>query len=179
MRKQYKKVKITPIGTTLHKPFTKLIWEPNDEIYKDFILTIDTREQQALFRRPPKRLTIVRDTIPTGDYSIKGFFSEIAFERKSLPDLYTCLGKDRGRFTEELRRFRDIDHRFLVIEGTEHEVLTPQYYSQIAPASVRMALVSIELKYGLHIYYGTRKDIERYILDRLRKFYLYKRKGEL
>ena len=83
----------------------------------------------------------------------------------------------------------NIQYRYLVIEGTEYEVLSlPDSLGgvintsarHLTAASIRQALVKLELVFNMRIYYGdTRRDCERFILDRFRKFYLYKRKGEL
>ena len=52
---------------------------------RDIVAIIDTREQAPLDLSP---LRTEKGTLTTGDYSIKGLESEIAIERKSLPDLH-------------------------------------------------------------------------------------------
>jgi ERCC4-type nuclease len=59
---------------------------------------IDTREQTPLVlpgirAKPP--------TLATGDYSVSGLESVVAIERKSLPDLPSCCGRERERFDRE------------------------------------------------------------------------------
>lgn len=142
----------------------------------DFVLVIDTRENDNLFKRPPKGLVIVRDTLSAGDYSIKGFETNIAVERKNLSDLYGSLGKNRDRFKNELDLLRYYERKWLMIEGLEDEVLCYQEYSQLHPNSVRGALASIEIRYGIPVVYcDGRKQMERKILDLFVKYYNVKR----
>ena len=68
-------------------------------------ILIDTREQ-APFAFTHERYagtTIEAGTLDTGDYSLAGLTDLVAVERKSLPDLVACLGRERERFERELR----------------------------------------------------------------------------
>ena len=144
----------------------------------DFILVIDTREQDALFKRPIKGLVTVRDTIPAGDYSVRGFESEIVIERKSINDLYGSLFSDWEREGAKLLKIAELKRKWLLIEGTEDEVLSFQQFSTVHPNSMRGRLVSIQIRLGIPIYYArTRSDAERFTLDILTKYYRIKREG--
>lgn len=137
-----------------------------------FQLIIDTREQRPLFiPKPPKGLILIRDTLENGDYSIKGLEKKVMIERKGLSDLVNYIGNDRKNTKIKLKRAERYQWKGLVIEGSELELLRPQMFSRINPESIRQSLVSFEVKYGLHIYYGNRKNIERWVLDRLLYFY--------
>ena len=141
-----------------------------------FVLTVDTREQDVLFKRPPKGLVLVRDTLDVADYSIRGWESSIAVERKNLTDLYGSLGKNRERFKRELEILQFYDRRWIMVEASEYEVLCWQEYSQVHPNSIRQSLVSIEIRYGIPIYFFQyRKDMERKLLDLFVKYYRVKR----
>jgi DNA excision repair protein ERCC-4 len=144
----------------------------------DFILLVDTREQDPLFKKPPKDLLVKRTTLPAGDYSVDGWECSITIERKSIPDLFGSLGTGRERFQHELERLCSFEWKALVIEGQEDDVLRWQEFSQMHPNSIRWSLVAIQHKYcpGMHIYYGSRHNIERYILDNL--VYFQRRKRE-
>jgi len=136
---------------------------------KGFILIIDSREQLPLFTGSlPKGLLVIRDTLPIGDYSVRGFESQITIERKTIPDLLGCLGNDRERFKRELE---------ISVEGTEDELLQFHDFSLMHPEAVRQSIVSIRLRYNTHWYFGSREKIERYILDHLIKFFRIKREG--
>lgn len=146
-----------------------------------FVLIIDTREQDSLFRKPPKGLLVVRDTLKSGDYSCKGFENDIAIERKGLNDFYGSIGKGRDRFRGELERLKSYQWSGLVIEAEEHAVLSANsMYTAMHPSAIRQTIVSIQLRYRLCVYYAkTRADAERWCLDRLLYFYKLKRQGEL
>lgn len=146
------------------------------EFPEGFILVVDTREQDRLFKKPPRGLVIVRDKLDAGDYSIKGFESSVAIERKNVMDLFGSLGKERDRFKKEIERLERYERVWLVIEGSEEEVLSFQPYSQLHPNVVRASLASIEVRYHIGVYYArTKGDAERWILDRLLKFFKTKR----
>ena len=64
----------------------------------------------------------------------------------------------------------------LVIEATENDILLGYMMSRVSPETARQALVSFEVRYGVHIYYSrSRDDIARWILDRAIKFYRIQR----
>ncbi len=64
-------------------------------------ILIDTREQ-APFAFPG--MSTEAATLRAGDYSAHGLENEVAVERKSLPDLVACIGRERERFKAELVR---------------------------------------------------------------------------
>lgn len=167
-------MKIKPSGT-------KKIIKQEYIIPEGFCLVIDSREQDGLFRKPPKGLLMVRDTLPSGDYSIRGFENIIAVERKGLNDFYGSIGNGRDRFKRELERLKSYDWAGLMIEAEEHTVLSASsMYTAMHPNAIRQTIVSIELRYRIGVYYAkTRADAERWTLDRLMYFYNLKRKGEL
>jgi len=142
----------------------------------DFILVIDTREQDMLFKHPRKGLVIVRDTLQYGDYSIRGFESQIAIERKNLSDLYGSIGKGRERFKAELEELAKYERKWLLIEATEDQVLSWQEFSTLHPNVARGFLVSLEIRYGIGVcYQPDRHKAERWILDRFIRYYNHKR----
>ena len=145
------------------------------DIPADFCLVIDTREQSPLFTKPPKGLLLCRDTLHVGDYSVRGFESSISIERKSLPDLYGSIGKGRDRFKRELETLSTYEYKALVVEGHEPDILRWQDFSQMHPNSVRHTIVSINVRLGIQVHFATREHLERWVLDRLIKFYLVKR----
>lgn len=100
---------------------------------------IDTREQRPLDLFP---LKTIRATLQSGDYQIQGLSpaSGIVIERKSLPDLLQCVGRERERFSRELERLLAFRTRYLVIESTwqqcESGLWLTQGKSQVHPNSV-------------------------------------------
>jgi len=116
-----------------------------------FTITVDNREQApyAFHNMPARtdargRQIIVRwkrAYLPTGDYSIDGWESRVAVERKSLADLYGTLGQHLDRFRAEIDRLSVMEFAAVVIEATWAEICAPQRYrsewkSQMHPRSV-------------------------------------------
>ncbi len=99
---------------------------------EDVTAIIDTREQT------PWALTPLRTepgTLVTGDYSIKGLESEIAIERKSLPDLLGCIGNERERFEKEIKRLIAYPCRAIIVEATWREFGAGGWRSRVSPTS--------------------------------------------
>jgi DNA excision repair protein ERCC-4 len=145
-----------------------------------FILVIDTRENTPLFISGSllKGLNVVRDTLSAGDYSIRGFESKIAVERKTISDLLGCLGNERERFKIELEKLRAYEWKAIAVEGTEDELLQYHDFSLMDPNSVRQSVVSINIRFGIQFYFNQKRSgIERWILDHFLKFYRVKRDG--
>jgi len=146
----------------------------------DFILVIDSNESDdpLFLPHPPKGLVTVMEKLETGDYSCRGFEDKITIERKKIGDLLTCLGQERERFKREIERMASFEWKAIVVEGFEADLLSYHEFSLMEPESVRQSIISIEIRHHIHFYFGkTREDIERWILDRLIKFFRVKREG--
>ena len=67
---------------------------------------VDSREQAPFPFRGPRYegVTVEMGALSVGDYSLAGLADRVAVERKSLPDLVMCLGRERERFERELAR---------------------------------------------------------------------------
>lgn len=103
------------------------------------IAIIDTREQT------PLRLPCIRSeagTLTTGDYSLKGLESIVAIERKSLPDLVACCGRERERFDRAVQRLIAYPVRSLVIEADWHDIETANWRGKLTTKQVGASLVS-------------------------------------
>jgi ERCC4-type nuclease len=141
-----------------------------------FVLLQDTREQRPLFSDPPDGLTVVTKTLHYGDYSILGFESRFVIERKQVSDFYSYIGRERDRTIKKMEEFKEITSSGgfagLVIEASESDLLCGYIMSRVSPEVARQALVSFEIRYGVHCHYSkSRKDIERWVIDRAVKFY--------
>lgn len=134
-------------------------------IPESMVIVIDTREQKPLWLpKPPKGLVLTRGTLKNGDYSIRGFEDVFAIERKDT-DLFAYLTREREKTKEKLIRLSDYEFKALVIEFQEEELYMPHLFTDISPEVIRQSLVSFEIKYGLHIFYGDKRAIERKVLD--------------
>ena len=107
------------------------------------VALIDTREQTPLtlpgLRTEP-------GTLATGDYSVKGLEHYIAIERKSLPDLLACCGRERERFERELQRLMAYPVRALVIEAGWEAIELGEWRSQLTPKQVGASLISWQVQ---------------------------------
>lgn len=138
----------------------------------DMVMIVDTREQRPLFThsRMPKGLTISSETLKNGDYSIRGFEDKICFERK-VADIFPYCSSEHDKTVAKMKRLREYEFAGLIIEFKESELLQFQENSHVHPEVVRAALISFEIRYGIHIYYGTRDNCARWMLDRMVKFW--------
>ena len=173
---------VTPYGFRYSKKLKKFVetskTSPTFEytLPEGFCIVIDTREQDGLFQRPPKGLVVVRDTLKYADYSVRGWEDKIAIERKSLPDLWSSLTVDADRFKRELEVLTTYERKWLLIEALESSFLNFQEGRKIHPNSIRGALVSIEVKLGIPVWQSeSREASERWVIDRLCKYYKWKR----
>jgi ERCC4-type nuclease len=89
---------------------------------------IDTREQAPLDLAP---LATITGTLSTGDYSVKGLEAVVAIERKSLPDLLACCGRERERFDREVMRLLAYPCRALVVEASWADIERGEWRSEI------------------------------------------------
>ncbi|MCH7872023.1 MAG: ERCC4 domain-containing protein [Planctomycetes bacterium] len=115
------------------------------------VVIIDTREQ-----RPWRfeNLETQRVALTTGDYSIRGLTHLVSVERKSLGDLFHCVGRDRDRFKRELSRLRGFRFRALIIEATLAEIEAGQWRSKLQPAHVLGSLTAWTVQFGLPIVFA-------------------------
>jgi ERCC4-type nuclease len=118
-------------------------------------IIVDSREQ-----RPWKfeNLPTQTGTLDTGDYSISGLDHLVAVERKSLPDLLACCGRDRDRFKRELQRLRAYRFRLLVVETDADEIERGAWRSQLRPEHVLGSLAAWTAQYRLPIWLGGNHD---------------------
>ena len=129
-------------------------------------IIIDTREQTPL---PFAHFPTERATLPTGDYSVKGFESDFCIERKSVADLVRSATFERERFSRELQRMRAFDFRRLLVVGTLADIEARRYRSQANPKSVIASVTAFEIRYQLPVCYcptpeAAAAQIERWAL---------------
>jgi ERCC4-type nuclease len=109
------------------------------------LIVIDTREQTPL---QFIRLSAERGTLQTGDYSFRGGEELFAVERKTIPDLVSCVcGENRERFCRELHRLRGYRFRRLLIVGTPEAIDAANYRANVVPNAVKALLSVAEHRY--------------------------------
>ena len=127
-------------------------------------VVVDTREQAPWrFDSAPvyEGTVVVQGSLQSGDYSLEGFEGLVACERKSLPDLVQCLGRERPRFARELERARGLDAFAVVVEGSWQELAQGQYRSQLNPHSACQSIAAFMARMGVPFWFcGTRAAAE-------------------
>lgn len=96
------------------------------------VIVVDSREQKPYKFSTPT----VKKGLESGDYSIVSYEDDITVERKSLPDLVQCCGRDRSRFMKQCNRLIEIKHRLLMVEASWAEIELGQWRSQTKPSQV-------------------------------------------
>jgi ERCC4-type nuclease len=155
--------------------------KPSTEDYKlkgwafpaGFILLQDSREQRPLFNRLPSGLVVKSTALETADYSVEGFQENgICFERKAISDFISFCTTEREKTVIKMERMAGFDWAGLIIEADEHELFRPQQYSKVSPETLRQALNSFSIRYGIHIYLNSNREAcARFLLDRATKYY--------
>ncbi len=139
----------------------KALYHP--PIPNNMVVVVDTREQTP-YLFPRCRISIRK--LDAGDYSLEGYEDVLSIERKSASDFYGSITQGRDRFKRELERLRNYKFKGLVIEEEEQELLCPEMHGRkIDGNSVSGSIISFEVKYGLHVYYGSRERCENKILN--------------
>lgn len=131
------------------------------------VVLIDTREQAALRFSDAVDVEVV--TLPTGDYSLRGFTDSVAIERKSLGDFVACCTHDRERFEEQIERLARFQHPALVIESDWATLACGGYRSKAHPRSVTGTLLAMAHDHRLPVFLagdasGAAEVVERLLL---------------
>lgn len=108
-------------------------------------IIIDSREQKPL---EFKHLPSIVGTLQTGDYSICGAESEVAFERKSYPDFVGSITTGRDRFWRELDRLLAKHLRRLFVIGTRDDLDKVLAHRAVKMNHVLGALHAINARYA-------------------------------
>jgi DNA excision repair protein ERCC-4 len=152
-------------------------------IVMPFTLVIDTREQapysfsgiraDADKQGRPVEVPVKFAALPAGDYSIEGYETKVAIERKSLADLYSTLGQGRERFEREHERLASCGFAAVVIEASWEEILRrPPPNSRLTPRTILRTSQSWAIKYGVHwVPAVDRRFAELWTFQTLRKFW--------
>ena len=117
-------------------------------------IVIDSREQAPFDFSPFPDCEAIRGTLATGDYSVYGFASEIAVERKSLDDLIGCLTHDRERFRRELERLRGYSSAMIVVEAPFDSLRRGMYRSQMNPLAAVESVFCFMQKYRIPFFFA-------------------------
>jgi ERCC4-type nuclease len=94
------------------------------------------------------RVRTERLTLASGDYSLDGYASQVAVERKSLADLFGTLGQGRERFVRELERLDQMSFAAVVVEREWSDIFTdPPRHSRLAPRTVYRSVLAWQQRF--------------------------------
>ena len=123
----------------------------------------DSREQLpfAFTHEKYSGVEVAPGTLSVGDYSLSGLADKVAVERKSLPDLLACLGKERERFERELLRAAALDAFAVVVEASWQDLAGGAYRSQLNPHSACQSILAFTVRYRVpFLFAGSRAGAE-------------------
>ena len=122
-----------------------------------YAIIIDSREQSPFdFRDLPADkkegggyiiVQTKRQALRTGDYSIEGMEERISIERKSIEDLFNCVGNDRDRFERQLMRLNELEKPFLVVEADWARIAKGCVHSKLQPKTVIRSVIAWQMNY--------------------------------
>ena len=137
----------------------------------EMIIAVDSREQK------PYRFegSEVKNLL-TGDYSIVGFEDRIAIERKTKPDAYASLGRNRARFQRELERLSRLDYAAIVVESSLKDFLQVPLFTKMNPRSAVCTLLAWSVRYRVFVFFASDRRhgraLTRQLLEKYWKYFM-------
>lgn len=136
----------------------QIVNDPTEQVDKKSVFPVpvisDTREQAPfhfLNIDPWSVVPIHHAALATGDYSLRGFESDLTIERKSIPDFLSSITAERERFEREFERMSRLKFSAVVVEGELSEVLEhSRAKTRIRTDSILGTIDSWRLRYGVH-----------------------------
>jgi ERCC4-type nuclease len=111
------------------------------------VILVDDREKLPL---PMPNARVQR--LATADYSLENLTEVVAVERKSLVDLYGCIGQNRENFELELERLAKFPYPAIVIEANFPDLLIPPPHSDVHPHSAVGSLIAWSVKHRIPVW---------------------------
>ena len=132
---------------------------------------IDTREQLP-WELAAEGLETIPGTLQSGDYSIDGYQSLFAIERKSLADFYGSITSGRERFEREISRLSSYHRKAVIIEDSYQSALEPgEHGRNIYPAAITGTIAAWYIRYGVpFIFISSRKKATEFAAALFRQF---------
>jgi DNA excision repair protein ERCC-4 len=139
----------------------------------DYTVVVDTREQRPLVDEEDGAVV---KTLLAGDYSILGYESRFALERKSLADLFQTVTAGHDRFHRELMRARPYDYFGLLIEGSWSSIQQKRFvgaqHSRVSGPTVAKIVATIHVRYGIPVWCCRDRAEARAVMYSLMSSYL-------
>ena len=127
-------------------------------------ILVDSREQKPFtFEHERYDVQIQPGTLTVGDYSLAGLQDKVAVERKSLPDLVGCLGRERERFERELQRGAALDAFAVVIEAAWPDLAGGNFRSQLNPHAACQSVLAFMSRYRTPFLFAGSRAAAEYV----------------
>ena len=126
--------------------------------------------------RTTRRVAVVREMLPPGDYSTPALRGLACVERKVPGDFAQSITHERSRFDRELARMRLMRWKAIVVEGCVHEVIEGDeakgtHGSLIHPNAITGTVASFQARYGVPVLFcASAGDAARLTLGLLRRW---------
>lgn len=126
---------------------------------------VDSREQVPFAFSGPRYegVTVEVGTLTVGDYLLAGLTDKVAVERKSLPDLVACLGRERERFERELQRGAALDAFAVVVEASWADLAGGKYRSKLQPHAACQSVLAFAGRYRLPFLFAGSRAAAEYV----------------
>lgn len=128
-------------------------------------IVVDTREQLPYTFSAPGVSTL-RGTLQTGDYSLLGYETRVAIERKTLNDFVGSITRERQRFMREVERMKTFQSKAIVVEANWSDVVSQLYRSKAHPASVFGSTIALIVDHEIPVYFLSSRHIARRFTER-------------
>jgi len=129
-------------------------------------IVIDTREQRP-YSFAAEVAGSVRQALPAGDYSVAGYETTLAIERKTLDDYISTVIHARGRFARELAALSSYQFAWIVVEGSLDDVLHGRYASRVHPASLMGLTMLVMTEYRIPVLFAHDRPCARALTEAL------------
>lgn len=139
----------------------------------EMVVVVDTREQL-----PYEFSRQIRKALPAGDYSIEGYESKIAIERKTKQDAYSTIGQGRKRFEKELDKLKEYDYSAIVLECSMEDFLIQPSHSKLNPRSAINSLIAWSIRYSIHIFFAGNRILSQTLTTRILEKYYKEQRGK-
>ena len=126
---------------------------------------VDSREQRPFSFAGPRYEGVEVETaaLTIGDYSLGGLADKVAVERKELPDLVQCLGRERERFERELQRGAALDAFVVVVEASWADLAAGRYRSRLNPHAACQSVLAFSGRYRLPFLFAGSRAAAEYV----------------
>lgn len=89
-----------------------------------------------------------RMTLASGDYSLDGYATAVAVERKSKADLFHTISQGRDRFIRELERLNEMTFAAVVVEAEWSEIMSdPPAHSRLSPRTIWRSVLAWQQRF--------------------------------